>query len=302
MIKKLLSKIRRYRFIAALLLVFIVMDCLLGVMFESYTVKSGNFWLNDYEITRRDHPEEIWDKVFYGNSAVISGYREDLSTSGYINFGIDYGSMQDMLKILRSDKVKIGEELVIGINWAALFDNMETNPSYYWNRATLEPYSYFQRDRLYAAFTGKLKSIVTGEPWAEGQFAYQTKSYYYSSLPTAQLLEKVDVYQERYWSTGVEGCSKNLEAIGEIAGFCKENDIRLRIVLMPWNPAIEKTDVISELDKSVIDICRENDIEYLDFSDAFDAECFYDLGHMSYEYGSHVFTEAIDKWLNSKKE
>jgi hypothetical protein len=100
MILKILSWVRRCRFIIALLVAFIIADSTLGIFFDSYIIKSGNFWLNDYEITRRAYPEKLWDKVFFGNSAVISSYREDLSSSGYINFGVDYGSMKDMLNIL----------------------------------------------------------------------------------------------------------------------------------------------------------------------------------------------------------
>jgi hypothetical protein len=299
MILKILSWVRRCRFIIALLVAFIIADSTLGIFFDSYIIKSGNFWLNDYEITRRAYPEKLWDKVFFGNSAVISSYREDLSSSGYINFGVDYGSMKDMLNILYSGKVKIGSELVLGINWATLFDNMETNSNYYWNRKVLEPYSYFQRDRLYEAFTGKLKSIITGKSWAEGQYRKQTKSYYYSCLTEKQLFDKVYVYKERYWSTGVEGCRKNLAALGQIADYCKKKNIRLRVVMMPWNPVAEKPDVIVSIEKRVNDICKEKQIECLNMTDAFDAECFYDLGHMNYEYGSHVFTEAIDPWLKS---
>lgn len=299
MAEKFFSLLRRCRFLILLLVIFVAADCLLGAYFESYALKSGNFWLDDYEITRKANPEKIWDKVFFGNSAVISGYREDLSQSGYVNFGLDYGSMNDLEKILKSGKVKVSHELVIGINWAALCDSMETNPGYFWNRKPFEPYSYFQRDRLYAAFTGKLKSIITGKPWAEGQFTNQTKSYYYSCMTTSELQAKVDTYSTRYWSAGAEGCRENLDALGKVADYCKKNNIRLRVVLMPWNPSVSKPEIEKTLEKRVKDICSTKRVEYLDLSDSFGAECFYDLGHMNYEYGSHVFTEAVDKWLKS---
>ncbi|MGI5970768.1 MAG: hypothetical protein ACOX7P_03465 [Oscillospiraceae bacterium] len=296
--RKIASLLRRSRFLIALIVLFIIADTLLGAFFDKYTLSSGNFWLNDYEITRRDHPEEIWDRVFFGNSAVISGYREDLSESGYINFGVDYGTMTALLKILRSNKVKIGSELVIGINWALMFDNMETNPNYFWNRR-LEPYSYFQRDRIYTAITGKLKSLVTGGSWAYGQFRNQTKTYYYSCLSASELNEKAEIYAQKYWSAGIDGCGGNLSALVQVARFCEKNGIRLRAVMMPWNPSVEKPEVIRALDKRVADICEENNVELLEFSDEFDAECFYDLGHMNYEYGSRLFTEVIDAWLIS---
>jgi hypothetical protein len=296
--KRISSFLTRCRFLLLLLLTFVLLDWGLGTFFDGYTLKSGNFWLNDYEITRRDHPEEVWDRVFFGNSAVISAYREELSESGYVNFGVDYGNMTGLLKILQSDEVKIGSELVVGLNWAAMFDNMETNPNYFWNRGVLEPYSYFQRDRLYAALTGVLKSRVTGVPWADGGFATQTKVYYHSSLSDVQLLEKAAVYEERYWSTGLEGCADNLAALGEIAALCETRGIRLRVVQMPWNPVLEKPAVINELDAAIAQVCTESGVELLDLSGAFDAECFHDLGHLNYEYGAYVFMEEIEAWLN----
>jgi hypothetical protein len=297
--KHVFSLLKRSRFLILLLIAFIGMDWGLGLFFDSYTLKSGNFWLNDYEITRRDHPEAVWEKVFFGNSAVISAYREDLSDSGYVNFGVDYGSASNLLQILNSNKVKIGSELVLGLNWAAMFDNMETNPNYFWNRKLMEPYSYFQRDRMSEAVTGTIKSKVNGIPWAYGNFKEQTKSYYYASLSDAELQEKVKIYEERYWSTNLDGCRQNLNALDKVIKLCAKKGIRLRVVMMPWNPVIEKPAVISELDRSISDLCQKNQVELLDLSGAFDAECFYDLGHLNYEYGAYVFMEAIEPWLNS---
>ncbi len=295
--KKVLSFLKRCRFLLFLLIALLLLDVSLSVVFDRYTMTSGNFSLNDYEITRRDHPEEIWDKVFYGNSAVISAYREDLSDSGYINFGVDYGSLISLQTILGTDEVSIGSNLVVGLNWAAMFDNMETNPNYFWNRSFLEPYSYFQRDRLYAAFTGKLKSMATGDPWAEGSYREQTKSYYYAALSDEELADKVAEYEKRYWSTGVEGCGDNLASLQRVIEQCQEKGIHLRVVLMPWNPTIEKPEVILELNDAIKSICADSGIEVLDLSDTFEADCFYDLGHMNYEYGSHRFMEVIDPWL-----
>jgi hypothetical protein len=299
--KKIFSFIKRCRFLILLVAVFIIFDLLLGAFFGGYIIKSGNFWLNDDEITRRDHPEETWDKVFYGNSAVIAAYREELSESGYINYGLDYGSMTDLSELLSSKRLQIpsGGSLVVGLNWAAMFDNMETNPNYFWHRRALEPYSYFQRDRLYEAVSGKIDSLLTGEPWADGSFITQEKSLYYASLSEDAIWEKVAVYAERYWSTGVEGCSENLAALGEVCDMAAGRGIRLRVVLMTWNPTFAKPDVVTSLEDEIAKICAENGVELLDLSEAFDADCFHDLGHLNYEYGSRRFMEVIDPWLSS---
>lgn len=297
--KKISAFFVRCLFLVALVAFFALADAALEAYFEGYFTHSGNFWLDDYEITQRDNPDEVWDKVFFGNSTVIAAYREDLSSSGYINFGVDYGSATSLLKILESGEVKIGSELVIGLNWASMYDDMETNPTYFWNRGALEPYSYFQRDRLYTLVTGVATSLITGEAWTYGQYLGQTKIYYYSCLSEQQLAEKLAVYQERYWVSDIEGYSENLTALERVLELCDQRGIETRVVIMPWNPTVAKPEVVKKLDEAIKEVCLQGEAEYLDLSDAFDAECFYDLGHLNYEYGSHVFTEEIDLWLNS---
>lgn len=286
-------------FLICLVFFFLAGNLILAAIFTPYVLESGNFRLNDYELTRRDHPEQVWDKVFFGNSAVISGYREELSESGYINFGLDYGSMTDLEAILTSDEVEISQELVIGLNWAALIDSMETNPAYFWQRPALEPYCYYQRDRLHQALEGKLKSLVTQEPWADGRYKQQTKSHYFAALTEAELLTKISHYESRYWSGGMEGCQENLAALERVAKLCGERNIRLRVMLMPWNPVSPKPDLVVQLEQEVKNICAAHGLDLLDVTDSFDLECFHDLGHMNYEYGSYVFMEEVDPWLCS---
>ena len=103
---------------------------------------------NDYEATRVAHPEEVWDRVFFGNSAVISAYRENLSEAGYVNLGMDYAVVRDLWELLDEGYLKVGSELVVGLNLFALYDDLPTNPSYIWHRGRLEPYVYFHRDKL----------------------------------------------------------------------------------------------------------------------------------------------------------
>ena len=66
---------------------------------SSLIYNSNIFIKNDFEITQEKHPEKVWDKVFFGNSVVISAYMEDKSTSGYINLGLDYGLVTDLWRI-----------------------------------------------------------------------------------------------------------------------------------------------------------------------------------------------------------
>ena len=40
-------------------------------------------------------------------------------------------------------------------------------------------------------------------------------------------------------------------------------------------------------------------VEALDLSNTFDESCFYDVGHLNYEYGAYRFMEVMDPWLLS---
>ena len=67
--------LKKNSWIFALFVVFLALDLAIGAVFQPYIIHSGRFVCNDYELTRRDHPEKGWDKVFFGNSVVISAYR-----------------------------------------------------------------------------------------------------------------------------------------------------------------------------------------------------------------------------------
>ena len=40
-------------------------------------------------------------------------------------------------------------------------------------------------------------------------------------------------------------------------------------------------------------------VTFYDMTDALEPECFYDTGHLDYDYGAVVFTEVLDQWLLS---
>ena len=138
------QKLRVSAFLLSLVLFFTLFDFVVSYCGE-------NLWsipYNDYEVTRTNHPEETWDKVFFGNSSVISAYREDTSTADYVNLGMDYAVVTDLWKLLKQGHIQVGSELVIGLNLFTLYDDFDTNPAYIWHRRPLEPYSYFHRDKL----------------------------------------------------------------------------------------------------------------------------------------------------------
>ena len=153
---------KKYSFLVLLLVVFLLLDFLISQVFTPYLIESGRFVLNDYELTRRDHPEEVWDKVFFGNSVVISAYREDVSKSDFVNLGLDYGVVEDLWEMVDQGIIQIGSELVVGLSDLTLYDHFETNPTYPWHRAFYEPYCYFQRDRLRLFLEEQLVGVLTG--------------------------------------------------------------------------------------------------------------------------------------------
>ena len=85
-------------FLLAVLVLFLALD--LGLRASGWVQKSGYFALDDFEITRRDHPEPVWNGVIFGSSELISAYREDLSETGYVNLGMDYGTAEDLYRLL----------------------------------------------------------------------------------------------------------------------------------------------------------------------------------------------------------
>ena len=267
--------LKRHRFVLLLLVLVIALDWAVSALFQPYLIQSGRFVLNDFELTRRDHPEEVWDRVFFGNSVVISAYREDISESGYVNLGLDYGVVTDLWDMVRKGTITIGSDLVVGLSDLTLYDHFETNPTYPWHREFYEPYCYFQRDRLRIFLEEDLKALVTGSA-PEALYADRQKAHYTGSLSQAELDEKVATSQ-----------------------YCASHGIRMRAVWMPLNPSLE----VSPETRAVYDqakaICEEKGIEFLDLESALDASCFYDIGHLNYEYGAYRFMEVIDPWLLS---
>ncbi len=286
--------VKKNWWLLAFVVVFFLLDLALGLWFRPYIAHSGRFWLNDYELTWRDHPEEVWDKVFYGNSVVISAYREDVSESGYVNLGLDYGVVRDLWEMIEKKQVQIGSELVIGLSDLTLYDKFETNPTYPWHRNWYEPNAYFQRDRLRLYLESSAKALFGTQPET---YFYQQKIHYSGSMSTEELAEKIKT--SRYVNLPVEDFQENMHALERIADYCKDKGIRLRCVWMPVNPEVEISPETRAVCDQVKAICAAKDVELLDLERTLPTECFYDIGHLNYEYGAYRFVEVIDPWLAS---
>jgi len=295
--KHVLSALRRGRFLILLLGFFFTLDGIASRFLGPYLVASGRFILNNYEIVRRAHPEEVWDRVFFGNSIVISAYREDESESGYVNLGVDYGVVTDLWDMIRSGLIQVGSELVIGTNDLTLYDHFETNPGYPWHQKPWEPFFYFQRDRLKKLFTETVSQVFTDFTPEYGKYATQERSYYYGSLSQAQLDKKVAT--SPYMALPLEDFDENFQALEKLASYCKKNQIRLRLLWMPVNPDIVIPASTLAVKARTEAVCQALSVGFEDWSSALEASCFYDVGHLNYEYGAHVFTKEVDPWLQS---
>lgn len=291
--------LRRNKFILLLVTSFFILDYGVSNEFQPYIETSGRFTLNDFELTRRDHQEPVWDKVFFGNSVVISAFREKESVSGYINLGMDYGVVRDLLRLLYNGDIKIGSELVIGLNDMTLYDHFETNPTYPSNRLPLEPYSYFQRTRLRPFFEQTIKQLFTNYEPDIHAFADQEKTHYFGALSKAELDERIK--NSKYMNFPITEFSENFKALKDIKGFCQNNGIHLRVIWLPLNPDFNIAESIVRVRERLKEVCAENDIELFDMETLLPASCFHDEGHLNYEYGSHVFTKEVDKWLVLKQ-
>ena len=64
------------------------------------------------------------------------------------------------MEILDGGHITIGSELVLALNWGALSDIMDTNPTYEWHRKWYEPYFYFQRDRIAGLITDTFNALM----------------------------------------------------------------------------------------------------------------------------------------------
>jgi hypothetical protein len=282
-------------FVIIFLLVIIISDLLLT--YNNFIAKSDYFVKNDFEITQSKHPERVWDKVFFGNSVVISGFIEEQSTSGYINLGLDYGVVTDLWDMLRKHEINVGSELVIGLNYLTLYDNFETNPTYIWHKKWYQPYAYFERDRFYPIITDGFSNLLNGKSPLPYKYAEQEKSVYHGMVAEQAMLDKLEEYDEKYFNLPLSEFSKNMKALEKIIKYCNRHNIRVRAVWMPWNTKYEMPTLLKNVKQKTNDILVKYNIETLDLETEIPSEYFYDSGHLNYDIGAPRFTERLDLWL-----
>ena len=269
----------------------------LALTYNNFIADSDYFVKNDFEITQCKHPEKVWDKVFFGNSVVISSYIEEQSTSGYINLGLDYGVVTDLWEMIEKRHINIGSELVIGLNYLTLYDEFETNPTYIWHKELYVPYAYFERDRFYPIIENGFNNLLKGQNPLPYKYLPQEKHVYHGAMSDAALADAMERYEEEFFNLPTEKFAKNIDALEKVINYCNENNIRVRAVWMPWNPKYAQPALLGEVRAMADAVFNKYNVEVLDLENELPAEYFYDTGHLNYDVGSLKFTEMIDQWL-----
>lgn len=291
---------KKWIFIAVLLAAFLAADFLAAQVMQPFILRCGRFNLSDFEIVQRDHPEKTWDKVFFGNSVVISGFREEESSSGYINLGVDYGVVTDLWDMLRRGHIHVGSDIVIGLSALTLYDDFDTNPYYPWHKSWYQPYCYFERDRLKQLLEETFGQI-TGLSETPVSYGYlgQQKPVYYGALSEEEVLaHRASAAYQPYLTLDESDYRKNLKALENIYHYCQKHGIRLRLVWLPANPIVTEDAATACAYELSEQFAKNHGVPFYDMTGMLDTECFYDGGHLNYEYGAHVFTEVMDSWLN----
>lgn len=283
-------------FLIILISLFTAFDVYLS---KSNPVSNSNlFYKNDYEktILSNDNRKNYKD-IFYGNSAVISAFDEEKSTSSYVNFGLDYAKISDLTEMLNKGYITVEDNIVIGLNYFTLMDTLDTNPTYPWHRKTFEPYLYFQRDRLYNFIENNINSLLSTVKLSDVRYDNLEKSVYYGKMTEDEITKKIETHKSLFWDLGMENYEENFKALQKLIDYCNKNNIRLRAVWMPWYKGVEIPKKPNEVKGIAIDILNKNNIEVLDLEHSFSDECFHDIGHLNWEVGAGIFTKEIDQWL-----
>jgi len=290
--------IRKNLFFLFFILFFIISNTVFAKM--DYVNKSPMFVPNDYAKTLYEYGTNRFSTAILGNSTAIAALRNDLLGKDCGNASISYGTIKDFEEILRRGFIVSDKEVIICANYLAFLDNWETNESYPWLREPYAPYVYYYR----SATADYLKENIINYFKGDNTFFEPVADYYFDKTITpghmtdSELEERKISFEERFGDKTIEDFKGNIKALEKIISYCNKKDLTLRFVWMPINPKYDNRPAyIKELSEKVNGILTENNIDYIDWTDAFEAKYFYDLGHISWEEGSLVFTQEFIKWL-----
>ncbi len=259
---------------------------------------SPHFVRNDYDITELEHKEKVWDKVLFGSSVVTASYIEKESKSGYYNVGVDYGTVSDIYNMMRKNEIKIGTDLVIGLNDISFLDSLDTNHTYIWHKKWYQHYIFFERDKIYPLFEVGIINLINKRPLInEPAYGNSKKTVYTGQLSEEDLEKSNKGMIEKFGGCTLEDCKQNYSDLEKLIKLCERKNIRLRAIWMPWNPKVPIYGFAQETMNEANRIFSENGIEVYDMTNMLESEYFYDIGHMNYENGAIHFTKLVDDFL-----
>lgn len=289
--------LRKNYFLIFLVILFIVTDAVIYVLDPVNNLSI--FYKNDFNKTKMLHPGDQWEKIIFGNSTVIASYIEEDSQSGFINLGISYGKVTDLDAILNKKHMKVTKEIVLGLNFFVLMDSLPTDPYYQWHKKIYEPCLYFYRDQFKKVLVNGFQNKFTGKPFVTKYYTSTAKELYHGCLSDELLQKKADEYEAKYGNMQLKDFQQNIEALDNVISYCDKNNIRLRVIWMPWNSYSAPPAYVGGLKNEVNGILNDNNIEMLDWSGKFETKYFHDLGHLNYEEGAPKFSKEIEQWLKS---
>lgn len=312
--------LRNNRFVLLLLAAFVLSDVLIG--WWDPMVSSRRFYKNDFTKTVFHHGGVSHGPVFFGNSAVTGAYIEEKSDSRLVELGLSYGKPTDLKAMLERGLFQVEDRLVVGIDVHTMLDSLETDPTYPWFKPWYQPYVYTYRDYFRdtgtelgcALYQGLLRQDAarfakcaafpeTLKLSASNPLAYQPrwidKELYFGRLPDEQLRSKWTDYDKRFGWMGPADYKDNLAALDWIIAYCRERQLPLAVVWMPWNTGYKLPPYMTGLQKEVNGRLQAAGVPMLDLLTAYRPELFHDLVHLSREDGAPVFTKEVDVWLAS---
>lgn len=287
--------IQKNQFIIWLILLFAVLNFAL-VKWDPVN-RYGFFYQNDFSKTQQIHPKGTWTNIFFGSSVVTAGYREDLSHSGFINLGMDYGKITDLESLLKMGYLQGAKTIVIGLDYMTFMDNLPTNPYYQWHREWYIPYVYFYRSPIRWFFENSATRIKNNENIFKVDPKDLEKELYHGRMGAEQLKEKINSYDARFGNERIENFQTNLSSLENVIRYCNSQNIELECLWLPINPAYNMPQYAKDVKVQADEVLRKYNIKNSDWINKYSGEYFYDISHISYEYGAPRFTEEFDKWV-----
>ncbi|KIL35344.1 hypothetical protein SD70_32245 [Gordoniibacillus kamchatkensis] len=306
---RLLTFLKRNRFVLSLLALFLVTDALLA--WWNPMERSRRFYKNDFVKTLYHHGWTRSGPVFYGNSSVTAAYMEDRSTHKLTEMGLSYGKITDLQAILKGGYYDVERELVVGIDVHTMIDSLETDPTYPWFKRWYQPYVYYYRDYFRDSGQELLRNALKGHPLAY-EPRWIDKMLYFGPEPTASecpqgvvagcLQRKWDDYDKRFgWMKPQQDFRGNLAAMQWVIDYAASRKLPLRVVWMPWNSGYKHPPYVAEMKSLVNGMLQKAGVPTLDLMDRFPPEDFHELVHLNREKGAPEFTKEVDAWLNGLK-